>query len=150
MHEAQRLAEELATREPKIHIFVANACESVCRYRYTPLWQLHVSMARMFPHSHTLDDGRITIGPLTLVLFGFAAPFLDAPKVLTKDGLERTLAIGFYSHAALVLLLQPQLRAAGAEGRASARVVLQASLAEAYGTMDLRDLKVPTYSLMYM
>lgn len=92
----------------------------------------------------------MTIGPLTLVLFSFAAPFLDAPKVLTKEGLERTLAIGFYSHAALVLLLQPQLRAAGAEGRGSARVVLQASLAEAYGTMDLRDLKVPTYSLMYM
>ncbi|PNH12282.1 WW domain-containing oxidoreductase [Tetrabaena socialis] len=67
---------------------------------------------------------------------GNATPFQPGGYASSPEGLEQTLAVDYYAHVRLVLGLLEEL-----ERGAPARVVLQASQAEQFCTLDFNNLK---------
>ncbi|KAG2440364.1 hypothetical protein HXX76_004469 [Chlamydomonas incerta] len=77
-------------------------------------------------------------GGLNMLLCN-AAVFQPGGLVRSPQGIEQTLAVDLYTHVALVFGLMEELKRAAA-GRGGARVVLQASQAEQFGTLDPENL----------
>ncbi|GLC72412.1 hypothetical protein PLESTF_001244900 [Pleodorina starrii] len=69
-----------------------------------------------------------------------AALFQPGAHAVSSEGLEQTLAVDYYSHVELTLGLLEELTR-GSERGGGARVVLQASQAEAFGSLDFNNLK---------
>jgi NAD(P)-dependent dehydrogenase (short-subunit alcohol dehydrogenase family) len=83
-----------------------------------------------------LADEILATGKNINLLINNAGRFIDAPFGVTKEGFEQTIALDYFGHALLTLLLLENMMSNG-----SSRVVNVVSIAEMFGSIDWADLK---------
>lgn len=84
----------------------------------------------------SLADEVLATGKNINLLINNAGRFIDAPFGITKEGFEQSIAVDYYGHVYLTLLLLDKMMSNG-----PARIVNVVSQAEMFGTIDWEDLR---------
>lgn len=98
---------------------------------------IHVKQANMIylKEVKALADELLRMGLPIHILINMAGKFLDEPFEVTPEGFERTIALDYFGHVYLTLLLLDRIIAS-----APARIINMCSEAEAFGKLDMSDL----------